>query len=805
MGDNYNSYRNSNAKGQSGANQGNPSMFNRRNTDNATMNQERVDATKQFVDKSIEQYDRLFSTVKENHKKFLGDKNDPDSIVGSEFKAVEDIKKAYEDMWKEVSESRSRAFADISDATNPSSGNANIVNVNTANIEKILKNIADVLNSGAVGGGNSNGTGSGRTGRNRLNDTEQQSDFQRSFVKVSDKVLEINELIANEFVQGRESQRIVRFGLKSLESLVSLVANFRDQEKMADSVVGLIVLILKQVIGFMSDAMMDHYNTQEEIFTNYMIFMRGTDRNLGYLRDEREFGNKLAELNLENNIRTTDLMKKSVDLATKGLSADEARSAALDSAIYGLIAPSLNTTSDIFLDLQTRGLKNITDSMAGIIESVRSTAGSSRLATMAMNTIVDKLGPIELYAQKGLLSGDAAQMLSDLEQMGYSTADAMELVNTVLDAYNDPYKALTSGSTMAKLVAEQYASQNIETLTQGKDLILEMLDTFTSGLDLEDIVDRSAIYNAVGLNINPRFRQTTEGEPTEMKVTPEEAYARMLEQLSGDQYQTFNELQTIAVTNTEMAMGLNTVIREFGDMLTNIVDAVCDIADHLVGSNRNEQRDINRMYDKAVETLNTDNTTLGKLTALSQLSEAISLEYNSSSATQERKEELEAQYALIQGKYAKYKSWLSPQELQQLSGLSSLNWWKEGDYAESNRDYHTENTANLPNQLAYEARDDGLNGAAKGAYLTTATPLIAGEAGPEFVIPEQKLIDTIGTGIDQYILANNPKPDYSMIITAMYNVASELITAINNNNSNTKLDTNTGLMNSSLSPLMGGN
>lgn len=772
-------------KGQSGFNKGYSNFGTTENT--TTMNDERYSATKGFVDKTIDEYDRLFRTVKDQHKKFLGSPNtkDEDTIIGSELIAVDRIKSAYKEMWEEIEKTRNNAVGNI---TSISTSNASVVTANTSNIEKILKNIADSLSSGATTTGEQ-----GRAGRNRLNDSDQQSDLQKSFVKVSDKVLDITELMSHTLIQGRESQRIVGFGIKSLESIVSLVANFRDQEKLADSLVGILVMIVKEVLGFISDAMMDHYNTQEEIFTNYMIYMRGTDRNFGYLIEERRFGNELAELNLENNIRITDLMRKSVDLASKGLSADQARNASLSNAIYGIIAPNLNTTSDIFLDLQTRGLKNITDGLSGIVESVRSTAGSSRIAMTAMNTIVDKLGPIELYAQKGLLSGDASQMLADLEQMGYTTADAMEIVNTVVDAYNDPYKALSSGSVMAKIVAEQYASQNIDTLTEGKDLVLQMLDTYTSGLDLEDIVSRSAVYSAVGLNINPRFRQTTEGEPEDLVETPEDAYNRLLEQLGKDEYQTFNELQTIAVTNTEMAMGFNTFVREIGDKLTIVTDAVCDIADFLVGS---DTRNIDKAYELAVATAKEDKSTTGQMKALAQLSEAIVAEYDSAYTSKDRKAELEAQYAQIQEEYAKRKSWLSPQDLSTVEKLASLptsekvNWGTPT--ASGGSMVGVRDAGRLPSPMA------------NGAYVTTATPAIVGEAGPEFVIPEQKLIDTIGKGINQYIIANNPTPDYSVIVSAIYNVASEMIDAINNKNSNIKLDTSTGLMSGNLNPTMGG-
>lgn len=737
---------------------------------------------------TLKAYDEMYGKIQEAHRAFLGldNKTDKSTILGSELEVVKQIKEAYKDLWEDVEKARNNKLANIVDA------NANKTSTSTtgsSTVDKYIKEIRDAITSGKVG----SASAEGKAKVGNINKREDVSEAQKSIYRTGRQLTDVAEIFTNSLVQGKENQRLIGIGLKSLDGLLDIVANFRDQEKLADSIVGIVVMLLKEIVGFVTDAMMDHYNTQEEIFTNYMVYLKGSDRNLGYLVAEQNFLTRLDELNLENNIRVTELMKTSVDLASKGLSADQAYSNALNSAIYKVIAPALNTTSDIFLDLQTRGLTNITDSMAGIVESVRSTAGSSRVALTALNTVVDKLGPVELYAQKELLSGDAAQMLSDLEQMGYTTSDAMEIVNTVLDSFTDPYKILSGGSPIGKIIAEQYASGNITTLTQGLGVYQNVLDSYFSGLSENDIVDRSAVLSGLGANISPWIRQTGDGGKEKVE-DPLDKYKEMLSKFSGDEYQTFNELQTIAVTNSDLAMGMNTYVREIGEHLRTITDAVVDIADTLVGD-REERRKINNAYNTAVDTARSDKTTVGKLTALSQLSEALSLEYNATGTSTERKEELMAQYATIQGEYAKYKSWLSPQEKEQLIGLSKLKTLTEQEKA-------------MLQVTGADSIEDLPKLAARGAYLTKATPLIAGEAGPEFVIPEQKLIDTIGEGFEQYFTNNNTTPDYSAIVNAIYMVASEIVDAIEKNGGNAnlpKFDTTTGLMSTAtnLSPIMG--
>lgn len=804
------------------------STFNNPKGQNNDLNAQREESIKKFTEATVKAYKDMYGEIEEAQTKSVNKMIDPVSgyAMKTNNRFISQIKKDYDGLFNHL-ETRTSKLVDEFDKINGGSTKASNVNAvvpsGVGSSLDVVNQIYQLLNASfgstfskelfkRLDDGVAVGSGDGSGARKRKQDysskkteEEKSAGYQvvTAWMEVDSKFNDLIDLTNRSFVQSKELNNMVGAGLKTFDNLRDVVKAFRDQEGVADSIVSLIMGLLETMFGYMVDAMSDNYNTQQEIFTNYMLYaQKYGDRNIGYLKTQEDYLSLLATEGLEDNIRNTTLMKKYVELASKGLDKQSAYESAMRSAIYDVIAPNLDQTSSIFLDFQTRGMASITNNLAGMVESVRSTAGSSRIAMNSLSTIIDKLGPVELYAQKGLLGDDAAKLLSFLESQNLSTQDATSIVNDLVTAISNPYQTISNGTPIQQLLAQQVATSN------GNIGLSELYNWYAKYANdmlnpMDNPLYREAKLSAYGIGIGGYYGGELASMPDtyELVETTTQAYDKLAEKLAGGDLQTAKEMANITVTNSEIGVGVATLITELEDWLLPIMQDVSDIADKLVGSDRKMQRDINKAYDTAVVTAQTDKSTVGQLNALAQLSEAIALEYgNTSALTPGRQKELEEQYATIQAEYTKRKTWLSQYELGDVASLSTLPEYSRG----------MDSTSGAGEAARLVQLQQGK--AAKGAYLTEATPLIAGEAGPEFVIPEQKLVDTIGTGLEQYLLKTNLDPDYTAITNAIYTATSELIKAIveNGGNVTVNLDNNTGLMNmntstssTSLRPIMG--
>lgn len=792
------------------------SIFNNPKGQNNDLNAQREESVKKFTESTVKAYKDMYGEIEKAQKKSVDKMIDPVSgyAMKTNNRFISQIKKDYDGLFNHL-ETRTSKLVDEFDKINGGSTKASNVNAvvpsGVGSSLDVVNQIYQLLNASfgstfskelfkrlddgvAVGSGDGSGARKRKQDySSKKNEEEKSAGYQvvTAWMEVDSKFNDLIDLTNRSFVQSKELNNMVGAGLKTFDNLRDVVKAFRDQEGVADSIVSLIMGLLETMFGYMVDAMSDNYNTQQEIFTNYMLYaQKYGDRNIGYLKTQEDYLSLLATEGLEDNIRNTTLMKKYVELASKGLDKQSAYESAMRSAIYDVIAPNLDQTSSIFLDFQTRGMASITNNLAGMVESVRSTAGSSRIAMNSLSTIIDKLGPVELYAQKGLLGDDAAKLLSFLESQNLSTQDATSIVNDLVTAISNPYQTINSGTPIQQLLAQQVATSN------GNIGLSELYNWYAKyANDMLNPTDnplyREAKLSAYGIGIGGYYsgELATMPDAYELVETTTQAYDKLAEKLAGGDLQTAKEMANITVTNSEIGMGVATLITELEDWLLPIMQDVADIADFLVGADR-KRKDIEE-----------------------QASEVKRSEYGSEEAFDVARDLRSWAFAdIVTQPYQFARNWITSGSLGYAWDQMSENAQRTAtDLTRANviTDYNYDMTAE---NIAAGTYIPPIARGAKGAYLTEATPLIAGEAGPEFVIPEQKLVDTIGTGLEQYLLKTNLDPDYTAITNAIYTATSELIKAIveNGGNVTVNLDNNTGLMNmntstssTSLRPIMG--
>ena len=155
-----------------------------------------------------------------------------------------------------------------------------------------------------------------------------------------------------------------------------------------------------------------------------------------------------------------DVFPEITNAVKEGFMGDEATKIAIDNAIDKKIMPWLETSSDTWVQLQfdlssdrlqqlkgqqlllqeTREGNRILQS--GIVNQITDSLIPSMDNLVANTTEVDDLND-EMYAKAMYLMND----------MGYSKQEAMKAIQKEVDAYQNPYKALTSGDVGSKLLA----------------------------------------------------------------------------------------------------------------------------------------------------------------------------------------------------------------------------------------------------------------------------------------------------------------------------------------------------------------
>lgn len=169
-----------------------------------------------------------------------------------------------------------------------------------------------------------------------------------------------------------------------------------------------------------------------------------------YQEYQRSLEKQLNAMDLNDNIRVSNVMKKLDENAKMGLSQEDAKNKALSDSITNVISPYLDTTTSAYTDLQLKFGDQFTKNVGGMSGYLYDLVGSSRVFKNSINDVITKLEPVQLWSQKQLLSGEGAQAYAALESLvdqGLLTENqAIQMATEAADTVADPFKALTTGS-----------------------------------------------------------------------------------------------------------------------------------------------------------------------------------------------------------------------------------------------------------------------------------------------------------------------------------------------------------------------
>lgn len=526
----------------------------------------------------IQKYNGLYTALEQRHKEYL-------SKVG---------------------------MPDFSESTvaNPSSNNVVSVAAETTlvGIKDTLDKIQEGLkyntgSSSAIAGTDQTAKALYSIRDNTSNMSKEDREANRNRQELAGRVVSIYSSLSSSLVQGKTNSQLLKGITGTLSSWVQggpYAAAFTA-----------IMEIASAVTQFFGQAISDHWSTMEESFNNYGVYVhRWNDQYAGYTKDIINKQDELYALNLEDNIKSTDWMRKQVELASRGFDADRAEDVALQDLILNKIVPNLDTSSNIFMDLQQRGMRDIVESLGGITESVRNISSSSRISQLALGTVVDKLGPVELYSKKNLLGGRAAAALAALESMNISTEDAINIVSSVSGVISHPGQALTGGSTIERLLAVALTSGEVDLENALPELISQYFgyaNVFGGGIPkgqafspmLTDIMS-----GVTGIALNPYaewdaldsdFKQFYDTYK-ETAQEPQSAYSDLYNTFSEGFFQTADQRLEVLANNTELAAGANGFLHQIAEWTFGIYEDVAKLADKLLGRS-DADIDARRYYD----------------------------------------------------------------------------------------------------------------------------------------------------------------------------------------------------------------
>lgn len=174
--------------------------------------------------------------------------------------------------------------------------------------------------------------------------------------------------------------------------------------------------------------------------------------------------------NVLNNVKSNDEYMKGLnfnnevfpqitDAVKRGFQGEKAEEIGLTTAIDKKIMPWLDTTSDTWTNLQYNLSDNLLAQLKGQQLQLQATQEGNRiLQNGVVSEITNSLAPTLLNIDANTtdvtdLSGQAQEIVMSLMNNGYSKQDAVKTANQMIDAYQNPYKALNSNNTADKLYA----------------------------------------------------------------------------------------------------------------------------------------------------------------------------------------------------------------------------------------------------------------------------------------------------------------------------------------------------------------
>ena len=258
-------------------------------------------------------------------------------------------------------------------------------------------------------------------------------------------------------------------------------------------------------IGF--DRFVDSVNKFDQVYQkNYGSVAAFTGRNQSEYRELQSQISSWTRENYRGSISSAQLLEDISNNLKKGFSEQFSIAKAQQDAIINQANPAINTQTAQFSSLQRALGPNFSRQIAGMLDAVKSTAGSAIALVENGDKILTELAPLAYNARNSRFAQENADVMAQLsaavESGQMDQAQMNEIVNQ-LSLMSDPVSALKSGNLATKIAI---ANPNTDLGSIGS-----MFDALTSaygdisrwggtGTSRSDYFSRSAIASGTGIS-----------------------------------------------------------------------------------------------------------------------------------------------------------------------------------------------------------------------------------------------------------------------------------------------------------------
>lgn len=359
--------------------------------------------------------------------------------------------------------------------------------------------------------------------------------------------------------------------------------------KVVDNGVDKFLSGIKDVLGTITNKILSMMGTGSDNIVNaYEDSYKTISTTIGmnqnqYQGYQRSLERQLRDMDLNDNVRVSDVMKKLDENAKMGLSQEDAKNKALSDSITNVIAPYLDTTSSAYTDLQLKLGDQFTKNVGGMSGYLYDLVGSSRVFKNSINDVITKLEPVQLWAQKQMMSGEEYAMVEALVDQGQMTqSQATELVAQASQAVSDQYGALTSGNVAQQVAVATGKTNNLA------DTITSMLGTSTLAQG-QNALSQGAAISAFGIggysSQNMNFQQVlntalaAKNEAQKSEKTPTSTFEKRAKQFAEGLFDTQKSKEKTAAENVTTVYS---TIREKFPLTTELLSDISSKLDKLI-------------------------------------------------------------------------------------------------------------------------------------------------------------------------------------------------------------------------------
>lgn len=451
-----------------------------------------------------------YSSKNDNKKSVQSDKNNQYDLIDINVKkAQDDIKKIFDSAKSELNnfhKEQEKLVKNTVDSTQKQYKDM------FSNVAKDYKNAMNSINS----------TDNFSSGRNN-NVNSGDSDVAKAADKLSESVDKKNK---DDKENISASKRVLNVFTNSVKDVLTQWSNrfFSGMNRIVD--------------------------TYEATYKRVSVITNTNQKN--YQDWQNRVSKDLQDQGLANNVTVSQAMEEMSSITDRGITDfGKASEMSMQNIVNKVIAPYVDTTTSAYTDLQMKFGENFTNNISGMGSYLQNIAGSNRVFSKSIDDVIDKLEPVQLWADKQLMSGEDYARVEALVASGQMTEkQALELVSQAAEVKENPYEALTNGTT-----AQKIAVANGSYLGGVGDIIGSMGNTSAlSGSD--NAIMQGAAGTALGTlswtgsysDVN-KIAEGLNAEIEDYGKTSEDYYKEMLDNFKNDQYNTAEELRANLAEN----------------------------------------------------------------------------------------------------------------------------------------------------------------------------------------------------------------------------------------------------------------